>query len=319
METYLALDLGGTKLLIGELDQHGNILRYKKYDTGYFNQQAALDIMKKSLDDYIKTIGWVDKKPVALGVGVIGRVDPNENIWLQIDPKRTDPIPLAKELTQLYGIPCYIDNDVKSATLAALLFGFGKISNNFIYINVGTGIAAGFVVDGQLIRGSHFNAGEVGHTQVGVNIGLTCGCGRKDCVEQIASGIGFDKCARLLREKYETKLHIPEEVSEKVDVKKVFMLSQEGDPLCVQLVENASQALANLIMNLVRVTDPDTVVLGGGIVSDGYIHTKVLEKLNPTTIRFVKNGVVLTKLNPNFIGLIGAGAVAMNNHQKTEV
>jgi predicted NBD/HSP70 family sugar kinase len=318
METYLALDLGGTKLLAGELDLYGNILRYKKYDTGYFNQQAALEIIKKSLDDYIQTVGWVDKKPVALGVGLIGRVDPNENIWLQIDPKRTDPVYLAKELTGLYGIPCYIDNDVKSATQAAQRFGFGKISDNFIYINVGTGIAAGFVVNGQLIRGSHFNAGEVGHTQVGVNLGLTCGCGRTDCVELIASGIGFDKCARLLCNSYETKLHIPEDISEKVEVKEIFTLSQKGDPLCVQLVENASQALANLIMNLVRVTDPDTVVLGGGIVSDGYIHTKVLEKLNPTTIRFVKNGVALTKLNPNFIGLVGAGAVAMNNHKNKQ-
>lgn len=55
METYLGLDLGGTKLLIGEIDSRGNILRYKKYDSGYFNQQAALDIIKLSLDDYIKT------------------------------------------------------------------------------------------------------------------------------------------------------------------------------------------------------------------------------------------------------------------------
>jgi len=211
-------------------------------------------------------------------------------------------------------MPCYIDNDVKSATRAAKLFGFGQISENFIYINVGTGIAAGFVVNGKQIRGSHFNAGEVGHTQVGVNVGVQCGCGRMDCVELIASGIGFDRSARLLKDQYPTQLHIPEDLGDRVDVKEVFALSQKGDPLCIQLVENASQALANLIMNLVRVSDPDTVVLGGGIVSDGYIHTKVLEKLNPTTIRFVKNGVVLTKLNPDFIGLIDAGAVAMREH-----
>ena len=312
MDTYLALDLGGTKLLVGELDHQGNVLKYKKYDTGYFNQQAALGIIKKSLDDYIKTVGWNSKKPVAIGLGLIGRVDPEQGIWLQIDPKRTDPIPLAKELSDLYGIPCFIDNDVKSATKAAQLFGIGQISKNFIYINVGTGIAAGFVVNGLQIRGSHFNAGEVGHSQVGVNLGLKCGCGRTDCVELIASGLGFDKSARLLSETMETKLHISEDLGERVDVKEVFALCQKGDPLCVQLVENASQALANLIMNLVRVTDPDTVVLGGGIISDGYMHTKILEKLNPTTIRFVTNGVVLTKLNPDFVGLIGAGAVAMN-------
>ena len=109
-----------------------------------------------------------------------------------------------------------------------------------------------------------------------------------------------------------TNLHIPAEKGERVLISEVFALSQKGDPLCVALVENASEALANLIMNLVRVTDPDTVVLGGGIVSDGYIHEKILEKLHPTTMRFVTNGVVITKLNPGFIGLLGAGAVAMN-------
>lgn len=312
METFLGLDLGGTKLLIGELDKNGNILKYKKYDSGFFNQQGALDTIKVSLDDYIKTVGWTENKPIAMGVGLIGRVDSGKGIWLQIDPTRTQSIPLAKELSNLYNIPCYIDNDVKSATRAERFFGFGQISKNFIYINIGTGIAAGFVVNGRQIRGSHFNAGEVGHTQVGVNVGIKCGCGRMNCVEQIASGIGLDSCARLLKDQFETQLHIPANLEERVKGKDVFALSEKGDPLCVQLVENAAQALANLIMNLVRVSDPDTIVLGGGLVSDGFLHTKILEKLNPTTIRFVKNGVVITKLNPDFIGLLGAGAVAMN-------
>lgn len=297
--------------MIGEMDGNGNILRSKKYPSGYFNQQSALEIIKKSLDDYRQTVGWVKKKPVAIGVGLVGRVDPEQGIWLQIDPSRTQSTSLAGELSALYGIPCYIDNDVKSATRAERHFGFGQASKNFIYINVGTGIAAGFVVNGQLIRGSHFNAGEVGHTQVGVNIGMQCGCGRMDCVELIASGLGLDKCARLLQDQFETALTI-EAPDTRINTRAVFELSRQGDPLCVELVENASQALANLIMNLVRVSDPDTVVLGGGIVSDGYIYSKILEKLNANTIRFVKNGVVLTKLNPDFIGLIGAGAVAMN-------
>ena len=312
METYLGLDLGGTKLLIGEVDSHRNILRYKKYDSGYFNQQAASEIIKSSLDDYIRTVGWCNQNPFNMKKKKIGRVDPNQGIWLQIDPSRTQPIALAKELSDIYGIPCHIDNDVKSATRAERVWGFGQISKNFIYINVGTGIAVGTVINGRQIRGSHFNAGEVGHVRVGVNLGIKCGCGRMDCVEAIAAGIGFDNCARFLRNRYETNLHIPAEKGERVLISEVFALSQKGDPLCVALVENASEALANLIMNLVRVTDPDTVVLGGGIVSDGYIHEKILEKLHPTTMRFVTNGVVITKLNPGFIGLLGAGAVAMN-------
>ena len=228
METYLGLDLGGTKLLIGEIDSRGNILRYKKYDSGYFNQQAALDIIKLSLDDYIKTVGWYDKKPLAMGVGLIGRVDPNQGIWLQIDPSRTQPIALAKELAEIYGISCHIDNDVKSATRAERVWGFGQISKNFIYLNIGTGIAVGTVVNGRQIRGSHFNAGEVGHVRVGVSVGIKCTCGRMDCVEAIASGIGFDRCARLLHEQYETGLHIPADRGERIPVSEIFALSLRG-------------------------------------------------------------------------------------------
>ena len=136
-----------------------------------------------------------------MGVGLIGRVDSNDGIWLQIDPSRTHPIALAKELTEAYGIPCYIDNDVKSATRAECIWGFGQISKNFVYLNVGTGIAVGTVIDGKQVRGSHFNAGEVGHLRVGVHVGVKCACGRMDCVEAIAAGIGFDNCARLLRDR----------------------------------------------------------------------------------------------------------------------
>lgn len=312
METYLGLDLGGTKLLIGEVDKHGNILRFKKYASGYFNQQAASEIIKSSLDDYIRTVGWVESKPVSMGIGLIGRVDPNKGIWLQIDPNRTQPIELAKEIGEIYGISCRIDNDVKSATRAERVWGVGQFSKNFIYINIGTGIAVGTVVNGRQIRGSHFNAGEAGHMTVGVNVGVECCCGRKDCVEAIASGSGFDSCARLLKDKYETRLEIPQDEGVKVDVREVIRLCQDGDPLCCVLVENATTGIANLIMNLVRLTDPDTVVLGGSIVADEYIFEKILNKLNHNTMRFVSNGVVITKLNPQFVGLLGAAAVAMD-------
>jgi len=312
METYLGLDLGGTKLLIGEVDAYGNILRYKRYDSGFFNQKAAFDIIRRSMDDYVAQVGWVGEKPVAMGVGLIGRVDPNQGIWLQIDPHRTESIALAGELTALYGISCRIDNDVKSATRAERVWGVGQFSKDFVYINVGTGIAVGTVVGGRQIRGSHFNAGEAGHMRVGVHVGIPCVCGRTDCVETIASGSGIDRCARLLRDRYETRLTFPPEGEKRVSVEEVVKLSQAGDPLCSVLMTNAAEGIANLIMNMVRVTDPDTVVLGGSIVANEYIFERIQACLNANTMRFVTHGVVLTKLNPQFVGLLGAAAVAMN-------
>lgn len=311
--TFLALDLGGTKLLVGEVDDKGEILNYKRYSTGYINQQCALGIIRSSIDDYIQSVGWATgNKPETMGIGLIGRIDNESGIWHQIDIDRTQPLELAKELSLIYGMPCYIDNDVKSATRAERLFGYGQESDNFIYINIGTGIAAGFVINGKVLRGSHYNAGEIGHINVGVGIGLECVCGRKDCVELVASGMGFDKSARHLKNKFQTKLEIPSDEKVRVDVREIYRLYNEGDELCIFLVNNAVEAIAQLIMNLVRVSDPDTVVLGGGIVANDFLYPKILDKLNKHTMRFVSNGVVLTKLNPNFIGLIGAAAVAMN-------
>lgn len=311
--TYLALDLGTTKLLIGEVDAQGKILRHKRYETGYIDQITAFAIIKRSLEDYITTVGWAGKnRPVSMGLGLVGRVDHTRGIWLQTDTKRKQPISLAKDLSELYNFPCYIDNDVKAATRAVKKWGYGKDSDNFIYINIGTSIAAGVFSEGNLIRGSHFNAGEVGHTNVGVDIGIRCGCGRDNCIKLIAGGFGFDKSARILSKTYKTRLYIPDKEDIRVDVKEIYFLYQQNDELCVQLMENASQGIANLIMNLVCVCDPDTVILGGGIVSSGFMYTHIMEKLNKTTMRFVADGVVLTKLNPDYAGLIGAAAVAMN-------
>lgn len=312
--TYLALDFGGTKLLVGELTDKGQVLNLKKYNTGYVDQLQALEIITCAVDDYMATVGWVTgKKPAAMGIGLIGRVDNVNGVWCQIDSKRNQSINLAAMLSEKYGMPCFIDNDVKSASKGEKWIGKGAGVDNFIYLNVGTGIAAAFVVNGQVVRGGHNNSGEVGHTSVGVNTGIKCDCGRTDCVELITAGIGFDRQARMYKDRFSSALNIPEE--KPVDVSEVYSLSKNGDELCLYLVEQASTALANLIMNLVRVSDPELVVLGGGIVSDNYFVQQVQDKLNPKTVRFVKLGIVLTGLDPCFAGLIGAGAVAKNSLQ----
>lgn len=313
-DTYLALDFGGTKLLIGEVDAGGHILASKRYSTGFVNQQSAVDIIRSALGDYLRSVGCGGRSPRAIGIGLIGRVDTTSGHWLQIDLDRSYPINLAYEISDTFGMPCYLSNDVKAATLAEQCWGYGRSSDNFIYINVGTGIAAGMVVGGNIIRGSHFNAGEVGHTQVGVRTGVRCSCGRTDCVEAIAAGIGFDKCARMLAEFYPDSALLPEiNAANRIEAKRIFELARLGDRLCSVLVENAALAIANLIMNLVRVSDPDTVVLGGGIVSDAMMYNNILSKLHKGTMRFVTNGVVLTRLNPEFAGLLGAAAVALKS------
>ncbi len=314
MKTYLGINLSGYQLMIGEITDEGTILRKKDYRLDFFNQESAFEIIKSTLEDFRGGPEWGNECPEAIGLGLIGRVNADEGIWYQIDPQRTHPINLAAELSEWTGIPCFIDNDVKSATRAVIRWGLGQQTQDFIYIYVGTGIAASLVIGGRQVRGSHFNAGEVGHLRVGVQVGLRCPCGRMDCVETIASSVGLDRQARFLCKYYDTKLEIPQRG--RIHVPDVFRLCQQDDPLCKKLVDNAAEAMANLIMDLVRVSDPDTVILGGEMVADGYLLERIREKLQTVTVRFVTGGVVLTKLDPHLISLLGAGAVAMDGMKR---
>lgn len=303
-QTYIGADLGGTKLLIGEMDRTGHLLRWKKYPSGPLTQRQALELIQKGLDDFLseRTPGCT---VTAIGVGLVGRINNQTGTWYEISPDRKEPVEIGTILSRRYGVPCFVDNDVRSATKAELLFGMGRTSGDLIYLNVGTGIAAGFVTGGALVTGGHCNAGEVGHTSSGIDLRVPCECGRNDCVEPVASGLGFDRCARILANDYpDTKLTIPRNGT-RVDVAEVFRL-YDTDPLCRKLTDNAAEAVANLIMNLIRFNDPDTIVLGGGVVADGFLYQKILKKLNPHTIRFVTNGIKLTELDPHYIGLLGA-------------
>lgn len=305
--TYIGMDLGGTKLLIGEVRSDGKILREKRYPSDLNSQQAAADLMVSSLNDFM-AIGEGHSHAGAIGVGMPGRVDAKQGVWLQIDPERTSPMPLGNMLSERFGLPCFIDNDVKSATLAEQRWGQGRVSSDFVYINVGTGVGAGIVIGGKMVYGYHWDAGEVGYTSAGIGSHLP-GMGHDCHVEAVASGAGMDNMARTLGKQYDTLLTFP--TDGRIDIKEVFRLEQAGDKLCQVIVEQASQALTTLIGNIARTIDPEYIVLGGGVVTDGYLLKKMLPSLNGNSFRFVKDKIVITTLNGHETGLLGAAAIAM--------
>ena len=300
--SWLGMDLGGTKLLVGEMDREGNILRTMQVPSGPLDQAEGSALMAQTLESFL-TDSIPGYEPCAIGIGMIGHVDASKGLWMGIDPNRENVFPLAERISARFGLPCAIDNDVKSATKAEMLFGYGRYSRDFIYINVGTGIAAGTVTNGHLISGGHANAGEVGHTSSGLRLHVPCICGREDCVEPLASGLGMDQMVRRWLPEYPgTMLKVGED---RVDIREVFA-NYDRDELCRRVTDTAAEALANMIMNLVRVTDPDTIILGGSVVADGFLLTKVQEHLSDHTMRYVTNGVRITELPPQKIGLMGA-------------
>lgn len=311
MHTFLGIDVGGTKLLIGELDEKGEILQSKRYPTGFKTQTEIVDAIHSYLEDYRENVGFVGT-PMAAGVGIVGVVDHEKGEWVSMNHLITNPpIPLAKMISEQLRLPVAIDNDVRSATSAELLLGHGKSTDNFIYFNVGTGLAAGFVCDGKIIRGKNNNAGEIGHTVVDFNSEQLCVCGRYGCAENVISGMGFSRRARELSPLYpDSRLTIPPQ-GNGLNAVELFALADEGDMLCLELTQTAAKALACVIMNAVRVTDPDMIILGGGLASDGWLLPKVTEQLNQATMRGVSKGVVISNFSPSCTGLIGAASLGM--------
>ncbi|MBO4884474.1 MAG: ROK family protein [Clostridia bacterium] len=304
-EKCLALDLGGTKLLVGIVSGAGEIMASRGYPSplaGGADQRDVAAGMLASLDDFLASHPL--EGVTCMGAGVVGRVDNARGLWLEIDPRRCATVELARLLGERCGLPCRVDNDVRCALRAERLFGRGRGLDDFIYVNIGTGIAAGIVTGGHMVKGAHFNGGETGHVAVDISGDAQCPCGRTGCAEAIASGSGLDRRARALRSRYpRTRLTIPEGAPCRAE--EIFRLAREGDALCLRLAGDAAEAAAALIQNLVWTFDPEAVALGGGVVADPWMFDQIAQRLTEDCMRFV-HGIQLTSLDPRLTGLIGA-------------
>ncbi|EFM09513.1 ROK family protein [Paenibacillus curdlanolyticus YK9] len=310
LQSIIAVDLGGTKILVGEVTPAGEVLQTKSYPSDTTSQHTALQGVIHAINDFQDGSNLIAREQIAIGLGVVGRVDTHNGVWHQIQPGKTEPMNVSEQLESIFQLPCGVDNDVACATRAEQTFGWGRQSKNFIYFNIGTGIAAGTVVDGHYVEGNQFNAGEVGHMVVAMDSDVRCGCGRYGCVERIASGLGMhERVVALLPNYPSSSLELVE--GQRIAVQTILEAAAQADPLASRIVDDAARAAAAAIMNLVRVTDPDTIVLGGGVARNPYFFERVKQALNPSTVRFVANGLVYTKVGSEETGLVGAALAGL--------
>ncbi|WP_137665856.1 ROK family protein [Enterococcus hulanensis] len=307
-QTVLAVDLGGTKILIGEVTPAGEILTSEKYPSTVVDQRSATEKIKAAIKNYLQQHS-IQGDLIGIGMCVVGRVDTDRGQWMEIHPGLSDPIFLADEITQTFQLPCWITNDVSGAALAESILGIGQETGNFVYINIGTGIAARVVADHQLIKGGNFNVGEVGHMVVDMRSDDLCTCGRKGCVELFASGLGMHNQTVKFAPDYPNTMLMIEE-GKRVTFQELIGAYEANDPLARKVVDQALQAVAALTMNLIRVSDPEAIVFGGGVMNDGWFLNHLVTFLNAKTIRFITKGMRVTTLNPNEVALKGAATLA---------
>ncbi|KRN28600.1 hypothetical protein IV38_GL000799 [Lactobacillus selangorensis] len=303
-QTVLGVDLGGTKLLIGEVTANGQVVAQQKMPSDITNQRIATQLILDAIAAYLQQ-RQNDNQIVAIAVDVVDRVNNATGVWEDIVPGvNQEPIPLAQLVTERFHLPCFVGNDVMAGTVAENKLGIGRVEKNFVYIAIGTGLAGRLVIDGKLLNGEDYNAGEFGHMVVDQNSTVQCVCGRYGCVEPLASGLGMSNRAHDLYPQYqaETKLLITPD--ERIGADVLFNGYDAGDPLARAVVTQALQALSNLIMNLTQIANPKAFRLGG-VTTGGWLVDHLQPYLQPTTMRFVTGGVKNTTLNPNTVALQG--------------
>ena len=303
MKSCIAVDVGGTKMLVAEVREDASVVNMRRYVTAGLQKQQVMQAILDNIRDYEQQVGWEKGvMPDTIGIGVNSMVDLEKGLWLpNWDYEPT--IALVDEMKKAFpDCRCYIENDVKAAVMAESMFGAGKGCRDMLYLNVGTGMAAGFIVNGKIVRGSDGFAGEVGY--------MNLNYGEGDSAEMRASGMGLVHQAKLKIRDYPDSLLKPY-VVQGVTGYQVFEAAEKGDRLANELLDQLVKISALMISNIVCVFSPEIAVVGGGLISNGKLLDRIVNAMIPKSLGHLEKGVVLTELNPDFAGLMGAAAVGL--------
>jgi len=295
-----AVDFGGTKLMIGLVDETGAILDRQTVVTPRdAGPPAVAQEAARALRAQLDKRGMRASDLVGVGSTVPALADSARGILLYAPAHGWRDVAFAQMLEAEVGVRARIANDVNACVLAEARFGVGRDVRTMVWITVSTGVGSGLLLDGRLYEGSRALAGEIGHIVVDEK-GATCGCGNRGCLEAMAAGPAIAKRARAAG-------------LDAIDARAVAELAKRDDPVAKQVMEDTAVYLGRGIAACINVLDPELVVLGGGVAQS-------LDLLRPTIERTIRERVIMpeargTRIEPSALGyecaLIGAATLVL--------
>lgn len=298
----LALDLGGTKIAAGVVNNRGKVLfKYIEPTDLRANSQIFLNNLKRIIRHVIKAAKINKSQIMAIGIGLPGPLDIKKGVIIFAPnlPKSLRNFFIVQPLQKEFKLPVVLKNDADAAALGEWMFGAGRGTKNMIYLTISTGIGGGIIINNQLYHGKG-SAGEIGHTIIDPN-GPSCHCGSRGCLEALTSGTAVANLAKkMMRRK-------------QIDSKTVFQLARQGNKLAKKIIKKSLTALGIGLVNIIHIFHPDKIVLGGGMMRDADMILPFLRKFVRKKVMsgFTKNiKIEKTKLGDD-VGLIGAAAIVI--------
>ena len=303
---YVGIDVGGTGIQVGLVDESGKILCkggiVTRTDIPFDMQVKAMaDCVLDTIDKGGYTLGDVK----AIGAGVPGVTDPRTgNIAFCTNLGWVD-VPFVQEFNKHIAKPVFVGNDATVAGLAESVAGVSAGSDSSVFITLGTGVGGGIVFNGKVWNGFHGVGSEIGHMILELD-GEPCTCGNYGCVERYCSATAIIRMAREL-----CAVHPESEIVKvcegdlnRVNAKVVFDAAKNGDKIALKVFHRYVKYLGQLVASLVNCIDPEVIVLGGGVSKAGDF---LLDAVRAETRRYVlyktlpSARIELAKLGPDVI------------------
>ena len=271
-EWAIGVDVGGTKVAAGFVDALGEIHQHTRVRmNSHGAAEEGLAAVTAAIDELLKLAPQANSGARRIGICAPGPLDPHTGVVL--NPPNVPcwrNYPLAAEIARRYDGTVRLENDAKSAGLAEALWGAGRNYRNVFYTCVGTGIGAGILFDGRIYHGRTGAASEAGHITIDYH-GSLCTCGKKGCIEALASGTAIGKKARArIAEQPGHKSAMLDLAGGKLDAvtsKVVGIAYAAGDPLAKEILLETVEVLTIWLGNIVDLLEPDVIIIGGGVAA----------------------------------------------------
>jgi glucokinase len=305
-----AVDIGGTKIAVGMVDEQGKVLA--KLESPAYTGLVYSDGLQQIVGMLRKTADKVGTPISGIGIGSTGLVHPLSGEFGDVDF-----LPLwrgknlVEDLGRIFDVRVALENDADAGALAEANWGAGRNKSRLVYVAVGTGIGGGIIVDGQVYRGVDGAHPEIGHHVIDPG-GPLCSCGFQGCWESLAAGPAM--VARFKSDKPDSQY------GEALTAKRICELAEEGDEVALRVVEHEAYYLAVGLANLVNLFVPDAIVLGGSVMKSAFLFLDKIREVISEGCRFVpfeKMELAVSSLGDD-VNLIGAARVwHYRFHQRT--
>ena len=301
MQYALAIDIGGSKLLVGIVSECGEIVNSQKIELSAINSEKQIvdlivSVSKRLLIDCQLNI-------TTCGISIPGLVDSSKGEWVFAPYSKISNFPIAQLIENILKIPVYIENDVNACALAEKKFGKCKNISNFFWMTISNGIGGAIYINNKLYKGAFSNAGEIGHINI-VKNGIECGCGNKGCIEMYASGLA-------IKRRYRETTNIS------LSAKEIAYKANQGDELSINIYNEIGEYLGLVLSYVANILNIEKIVLGGGVMQDfNLVRKTLLEQFSNNVFNKANNKVIIEKTGLGYnAALLGAALVGMKGRE----